>query len=265
MNVLLFPLLLLPTLLFAQPYVPFISASDSSDTWMDLYSCSDFDCYESYTKRYTISGDTTIGGLQYAKIYVKQKYQVGPVQSQWCTESTSYSGYYFGAVRESGKRIYVNPYGSPDSTEYVAYDFNLTVGDTLPSPSGDASGDGPNRVISSMDSVQVFGIYRKRYLVSSNRFVIEGIGASTGLFNPVGIAFGACDFRMLCYAENDTPDYFLNDCQMNLGTEELNPEKEPAQLVRIIDYLGRETAYTPNTPLIYVYSDGSTKRMCVVE
>lgn len=38
-----------------------------------------------------------------------------------------------------------------------------------------------------------------------------------------------------------------------------------ASLVKVLDQLGRETSFKPNTPLIYVYSDGSTKKIFVAE
>ena len=39
-----------------------------------------------------------------------------------------------------------------------------------------------------------------------------------------------------------------------LGIEEFNQKKE---LIKIIDFMGRETRFTPNTHLIYIYSDGT--------
>ncbi len=37
----------------------------------------------------------------------------------------------------------------------------------------------------------------------------------------------------------------------------INTDRE---LVKIVDFMGRETTFKPNTPLIYIYSDGSTER-----
>ena len=39
----------------------------------------------------------------------------------------------------------------------------------------------------------------------------------------------------------------------------------PKALVRIIDMMGSETTFKPNTPLIYVYDDGSTEKVFSVE
>jgi len=36
-------------------------------------------------------------------------------------------------------------------------------------------------------------------------------------------------------------------------------------LIQILDMMGRETSFKPNTPLIYVYDDGSTEKVFIVE
>ncbi|MDG1333990.1 MAG: hypothetical protein P8P74_16760 [Crocinitomicaceae bacterium] len=255
-------LFLFPNILLAQPYVEFISTTDSSDTWMDVLSCTDMSCYQTRTKRYTIEGDTVIGQYQYAKLYVREEYEQGADQSQWCTESTSIYNYYFGAIRESGKQVFVMP---SLGAEYIAYDFNLNVGDTIPSPINIAGND-DWRIIDSIDLVMIDGVDRKRYWVSFDRYVIEGIGASSGLFNPLYPSFGICSAALLCYSEYDTPQHFDDDCDMNLGVDDdLSIDASPAELIKIVDITGREIAETPNTLMIYLYSDGSSKKVFKVK
>ena len=54
----------------------------------------------------------------------------------------------------------------------------------------------------------------------------------------------------------DTSACFLVDYT---GIEELiQTEKE---LVKIVDFMGRETEFKPNTPLIFIYSDGTQERV----
>jgi hypothetical protein len=53
-----------------------------------------------------------------------------------------------------------------------------------------------------------------------------------------------------------------NDCSSSLEIEELN--KTPKQLIKIIDMLGREIPFKPNTPLVYVYDDGTVERKVVL-
>lgn len=60
----------------------------------------------------------------------------------------------------------------------------------------------------------------------------------------------------------DNPEY----AQLIWGYVGLSEfESEQKELVRIIDYLGREVESTVNTPLIYIYSDGSVERVVITE
>jgi len=47
------------------------------------------------------------------------------------------------------------------------------------------------------------------------------------------------------------------------GIGELN--NTPKQLIKIVDVLGRETPFKPNTPLIYIYNDGTVERKVVIK
>ena len=47
------------------------------------------------------------------------------------------------------------------------------------------------------------------------------------------------------------------------GLTDLNPSQK--NLIQILDVLGRETTFKPNTPLIYVYDDGSIEKVFSVE
>ena len=55
-----------------------------------------------------------------------------------------------------------------------------------------------------------------------------------------------------------------NACSTSgVGFEELT--NGTVELVKIVDLMGRETKFKPNTPLIYIYSDGSTERVFKTE
>lgn len=53
---------------------------------------------------------------------------------------------------------------------------------------------------------------------------------------------------------------FLCDNNNTLTINETSKDSEK-ELMKIIDFMGRETEFKPNTPLIYIYNDGSTKRV----
>ncbi len=47
------------------------------------------------------------------------------------------------------------------------------------------------------------------------------------------------------------------------GIGELNNSSK--QLIKIVDVLGRETPFKPNTPLLYIYNDGTVERKVVLK
>ena len=65
----------------------------------------------------------------------------------------------------------------------------------------------------------------------------------------------------------DSQTFFSEDCEDDcddptLGINELTTSKN---LIQILDMMGRETPFKPNTPLIYVYDDGSAEKVFSVE
>ena len=52
------------------------------------------------------------------------------------------------------------------------------------------------------------------------------------------------------------------DCSGASGVNELTTSKN---VIQILDMMGRETLFKTNTPLIYVYDDGSTEKVFSVE
>ncbi len=62
---------------------------------------------------------------------------------------------------------------------------------------------------------------------------------------------------------NEVNHILHDDWLQNVGISINN--KQELKLVKIIDQLGRTTEFKPNTPLIYVYNDGSTKKIYVSE
>ena len=42
-------------------------------------------------------------------------------------------------------------------------------------------------------------------------------------------------------------------------------ENRDKQLIKIVDLLGRETPFKPNTPLLYIYNDGTVERKMIIK
>jgi hypothetical protein len=49
-----------------------------------------------------------------------------------------------------------------------------------------------------------------------------------------------------------------------IGLEDISTNNNK-ELVKIVDLMGREVSFKPNTPLIYIYSDGTRERVLKLE
>jgi hypothetical protein len=133
--------------------------------------------------------DTVANGQSYFQVFSRQCRQVGvsgfdpPIVAE---EATS-PDIYFGALRESNKRVYE----LAGAGEQLIYDFTASVGDSIPAFGGNDRVDGIDSVL--LDD----GLFHKRYLTSdSSFFVIEGVGSNQGLFPDFND--GAGDVTFIC-------------------------------------------------------------------
>ena len=64
----------------------------------------------------------------------------------------------------------------------------------------------------------------------------------------------------------DSQTYFSTNCNNDCSnTSSINELTTSKNLIQILDMMGRESLFKPNTPLIYVYDDGSTEKVFSVE
>ena len=173
-------------------------------------------------------------------------------------------------IREENKRVFVLPNPtSAESEEYLAYDFNLTVGDTVPDPYYYQTPGGPsdyNLVIHTIDSIFISGTWRKRYQINSFPDIIEGVGSSSGLLNPLNYAWsGACGISLNCYIEQGVSDYFTSNCELPSSGPSSPATSQSRELLKVVDSMGREQRAAPNTLLFYIYSNGDVEKVVRVE
>ncbi len=224
--------ILLANYAFSQKYAPF--SSKGSWNVVDQHSILVNDQFKSDTliSRYFLSGDTLIDNNRYVKLNVEN---INPASSPRT----------IGALREDNKRVYYRgeqfgggqPFGS--DYEFVLYDFNKQIGDTIFHDSYHSV----YSVIKGIDSVQIDLSYRKRYQIESNNiydfpeeYWIEGIGnVNSGLLGSItqGTTCMGCQMSIenICYKEDDNVLY-LNpkyaDCSGNKvtkGIKEINNSK----------------------------------------
>ena len=189
------------------------------------------------TEIYIIDGDTAINSINYNKI--------------WASFDSLSTWQYQGLLREDSNIVYYIP---PNGVEGVLYDFNLEVGDTAYINNVFCS-DIPIYII-DIDTVNYFGITRKRWLLGGDgyaqEFWIEGIGSQHG---PLHTKFMSCIvcpvWELLCYHDNNTLEYIMygqTDCfQKTIGIEEItgknkilimpNPVKKGASIEIKMDFI----------------------------
>ncbi len=167
--------------------------------------------------KHSIEADTLIGNNTYYKI---------------STNPTSYGYNYYFYLRESSGVFYQY---SP-SGDRALYDFNLSVGDTVPSLLSNE-----HITITHIDTVYLGNTPRKRFFLDnyqgqdfgSSSYLIEGIGSSAGLlelpFNGMLFDYAA---HLLCFSQGGQYisvdlDAFSENIQMESGCSNLVDIDQP--------------------------------------
>ena len=74
------------------------------------------------------------------------------------------------------------------------------------------------------------------------------------------------NYSMTFWTDIDQQTSFSEDCNNDCSsTSSINELTTSKNLIQILDLMGRETSFKPNTPLIYVYDDGSIEKVFSVE
>ena len=199
-------------------YIPFPT---SNAMWRERFGGIEVNC-EDY--QYLIIGDTIINGLIYSKI--QKSGVVYTAGSFGCNYNISWEikphvvAYFRNDT--SAKRVYL----FEGDTDILIYDFSLSVGDTIPTLH---NSNPPNYyTIESIDSIEIGGIYRKRFKIDNNGwepyilYIIEGIGSTYGLFSDYLCPFESSSV-LLCFSINENPIYSaeMSDCTpIYLGVED---------------------------------------------
>lgn len=192
--------------------------------WREFSICANpYPCIQYEDFIYFVSGDTVMDDLEYVKIG-----KLGNGLYNWmenppnngCEGSYDFEQDPEFFLRSEDKMIYIR--FSETEQEELLYDFNLEVGDTLPTTY--------NNVwvvitVSAIDSVLMEGEYYKRFALEggSAEYLIEGIGGTNGLISPIAISL-ECGNELNCFSLNNN-NYYPSvdaDCDYSVGIEEEN-------------------------------------------
>lgn len=164
---------------------------------------------------YFTAGDSVIDGVTWTRVLragvVTLNWQSMPPPQPGCSGTTPYGTGFHGAwlIRQQERqlRIWV------DDADQLLHEFDLVVGQTLP-----LSFTNWNEDISvvAVDSVLIGTAMRARYELGNSwaQYLIEGVGSSHGLFEPLSNFFD-CGYTLDCFglgAEGYYPQEWEGSC-----------------------------------------------------
>jgi hypothetical protein len=155
---------------------------------------------------YTFDGDTLIGSVQYHKLVTP----FVQINNPGCGRLNSVG--YVGCIRHDSinKKVYcIQP---NDSVEYLIFDFNLQIGDQIPTITTICF-----RIftVTQIDSVLIGSTYRKRW--SEGTFsIIEGIGANWEFLKPMCEIVDGASGMLTCFTQEGITLYpdSVTDCSL---------------------------------------------------
>ena len=192
-------------------------------TWGGAMPCLEIDNYVYY-----LNGDSIVGGYTYKKVFMRGEHELiwmdpGPVGN--CTGIYVYN-YFYRLVRQDGLKVYIHE-GNND--EALLYDFDLSVGDTLPETYFLMEDD---IVVTSIDSILVGESYRNIFHLANSTYpypldLIEGIGFNQGFLDYIPDWYPA---QLICFVLNDTTYYPGYGAPCDLTVNINKPEIQDAGL-----------------------------------
>ena len=179
-------------------YHPF---PDSNALWNINVICYNGSCAEWFNYKYEYGVDTIVGAYSYKQVTGNMiNHSNGPI----CFCPTEEGGGYLRQDTSARKVFWVQQ--SNFANEFLLYDFNLNVGDTMTG----IPAQWCTLIVSSIDSILIGSSYRKKINFNNdpcNRFsIIEGIGGTHGLTNNICFAMGY-EAVLICFSENDITVY----------------------------------------------------------
>jgi hypothetical protein len=239
--------LLITSFAFSQAYKPMLK---ESKTWevLDYSFIPDppNNIEYSYFIKYFIKGDSSINNLTYHKLrYIKaQTYPLPASPSYYTPVYDTISSLSGVLLREDSiaRKIWIRGTSSIDSTEYLMYDFSLTVGDTIHSffmaqfmvVNGIDIGWHPYEgiidsirpiLLNNNDTTRAFYITPISFNSFSIPFyIMEGVGSLQGFISPFKYDFENT-YHLICVNDSginlfSTPTY-IGNCGYTLGNKEI--------------------------------------------
>jgi hypothetical protein len=154
---------------------------------------------------YTVAGDTVINLLTYKKIQRNGVWTNIGIAGEPLSSASYVNTTYSALLRSVGKKMY-NYGGTADSTDDILmYNFDLSVGDTVPESTSLIYNGTPVLTVTAIDSFYTSAGYRKRFHIGASLYLYEGVGTKGGLLeNIFGTPGIESTSELLCFSLNDS-------------------------------------------------------------
>ncbi|MBI4929566.1 MAG: T9SS type A sorting domain-containing protein [Bacteroidetes bacterium] len=207
--------------------IPDTNAIWNEETWWIVWSTPPCVVHDNYTLFF--NGDTIVGTYTYKKIYASGFIGAPPCQPP----GYNYYNQYKGALRQDSTLKQVFFLGNP--SEYLIYDFNMNIGDTI-------SYNGIQNEVIGIDSTMVGNNYHKRFLLKSitsppspqdsTYAIIEGVGSTFGLYNPIIPPFeSGSQLYFFCHNGFEAYPSTNTVCSFNVGISETNKQENKISIL----------------------------------
>ena len=184
-----------------------------------------WDTHRDWLDQITITGDTTINGMSYKKLETHTQYSIIHPQNS----ALNTVGYYFSYgqyLRYDSLTFKVYVYRDFDSTESLMYDYNLSIGDTIPALH--------HFKIDSIENISLFGFTARKFHISPDSlygssviidYIIEGMGSSIGLttLDPYMLTVSSETYtELICFQLGNDVYPWGSFCDLSIGINEIN-------------------------------------------
>lgn len=222
-------------------------------------------CIATDTYNYYTAGDSVIQGVTWTKVVregqVTYSWQAPPPVGPDCSGTVVHGPEYHGVrlIRQEGRQLRV----WVDDADQLLHEFDLQVGQVLPLSHTNWNED---ITVVAVDHVQVGTEMRARYELGNSwaQYLIEGVGSSHGLFEPLS-NFLECGHQLDCFglgAGSYYPEGWEGSCWVAMGVADRvrsvgfsvmpNPAEgdvvvmgaTSGELVQLNDVLGRRVLST---------------------
>ncbi len=194
----------------------------NNPVWRINSSCSaPYPCVRDDQAEYRVITDTLMDGEIWHKMQRQgistYSYFSSPPIPEGCSGTFSISEQ-SGFLRQDSMKIYFRTQFNP--TQYLVYDFNLEVGDSLPITTINFQ---DFLVVNAVDSVLIGASWRRRMFFNDGAsWLIEGIGHNAGLLESIPPML-ECAHSFICFKLDSVIEFQENigNCEIPNSTQEI--------------------------------------------